>query len=124
VGEVLPLPEAELEIHSSYCSEFDNVQSSFNTFYFSCANIYGNICVASRREGDSLAVFGRAGTRRVKKWMIEAKIPRSRRELVPVLRDDRGVLAVYGLGQCADSVPTTKEPCIRVEICRKGSETE
>jgi hypothetical protein len=37
--------------------------------------------------------------------MIEEKIPPSRREFVPVLRDNRGVIGVLGLGQAAGTVP-------------------
>ena len=124
VGETLALPEAELLLQAKYCSKFERIQSSFNTFAFSCANIYGNISVDSRREGDELLPVGRKGTRTVKKWMIEAKIPRSRRGLVPVLRDDRGVLAVFGMGQRAGSAPQPGEPCIIIEIMGKGRKTE
>jgi tRNA(Ile)-lysidine synthase len=118
-GEEVSLPNTNLTIHVKCCSKFDGIQSSFNTFCFSCANIYGNISVASRKEGDSLLPEGRNGTRSVKKWMIEAKIPRSRRGLVPVLRDEKGVLAVYGLGQRAGTLPKPGEPCITVEIKEK-----
>ena len=124
VGETLELPEAEMTLTAIFCPKFDRIQSSFNTFAFSCANICGNISVGSRREGDSLLPAGRKGTRTVKKWMIEAKIPRTRRGLVPVLRDDRGVLAVAGMGQRTGSLPEPGEPCIIIEIMGKGRRTE
>lgn len=120
-GEELLLPEAGLEICAKYSSNFDRIQSSFNIFYFSCANIYGTLSVTSRREGDSLYLEGRKGSRSVKKWMIEAKIPRSRRGQIPVLRDEKGVLAVLGMGQRAGTLPQGGEPCLMVEIKKKGA---
>ena len=44
-------------------------------------------------------LLGRPGTRSVKQWMIDAKIPHGERESVPVVRDGRGILAVAGMGQ-------------------------
>lgn len=116
VGRELLLPEAGLAVFAKNCLKTNEVQSSFNTFCFSCANIYGKISVTSRREGDKLLLAGRNGTRSVKKWMIDARIPRARRALVPVLRDDAGILAVYGMGQSARAVPKPGEPYIKIEI--------
>ena len=50
-----------------------------------------------RREGDEVDSAGGGVTKRVKKRMIEAKIPRGDRERIPVIADEAGVLAVYGL---------------------------
>lgn len=49
-----------------------------------------------RQSGDSLHLSG--GTKTVKKRMIDRKIPAASRDLLPVLTDHRGILAVYGLG--------------------------
>ena len=51
-----------------------------------------------RRQGDELAVAGRRGTKTVKKWLIDAKIPRREREQIPLLCDSRGVAALAGFG--------------------------
>ena len=42
--------------------------------------------------------------------MTEAKIPRAERSAVPVIRDEAGVLAVYGLGQSPRAFPAGDEP--------------
>ena len=98
-GRTLLLPEAGLSCECRVCRPGEEIQTSFNTFSFSCANICGKLTIAPRAEGDRLSLLGRSGTRSVKKWMIDAKIPRAERAVVPVLRDQRGILAVYGLGQ-------------------------
>ncbi|MBE6977429.1 MAG: tRNA lysidine(34) synthetase TilS [Ruminococcaceae bacterium] len=56
----------------------------------------GNVVVRSRRAGDEIRLSG--GTKSLKKLFIDKKIPASQRPFVPVLADDGGVLAAYGLG--------------------------
>ena len=60
----------------------------------------GSILVSSRRPGDEIRLSG--GRKSLKKLFIDRKIPASRRPLIPVLRDDVGILGVYGLGADLD----------------------
>lgn len=115
-GAVLPLPEAGLVLTARFLSAGEEIQSSFNIFSFAYVNICGKLTVASRRPGDRIRLRGRAGTRPVKKLLQEAGIPPARRETVPVLRDDKGPLAVYGFGQALRAWPGPGEKCIRIEI--------
>ena len=55
------------------------------------------LALRARRTGDRLTPPGRLG-KTVKKWMIEAKIPRFQREVLPVLQCDGRIAAVAGLG--------------------------
>lgn len=64
----------------------------------------GKIVLRSRRSGDEIRLSG--GTKSLKKLFIDRKIPASRRWAVPVLADDRGVLAVWPFGVHLDRVPT------------------
>lgn len=57
---------------------------------------HGEITVRPRAVGDKITLPG--GTKTLKKWMIDAKIPRHLRQALPVLADKDGVLAVYSLG--------------------------
>lgn len=56
----------------------------------------GTVYVRSRAAGDMIRLKG--GTKSVKKIFIDRKIPAVQRPLIPVLTDDAGVLAVYGIG--------------------------
>ena len=49
-----------------------------------------NLCVRSRREGDTLRLNG--GTKSLKKRMIDRKISASVRSRIPILADDSGVI--------------------------------
>jgi len=56
----------------------------------------GAVVVRSRLPGDGMRLPG--GTKSLKKLFIDKKIPAAQRERIPVLADERGVLAVFGLG--------------------------
>ena len=122
-GETLLLPEAGLACECRVCAPGEEIQISFNTFSFSCANICGKLTITPRAEGDKLALLGRNGTRSVKKWMIEAKIPRTERDRVPVLRDNRGILAVYGLGQGERACARSGEPFYKITFRKLPEDT-
>lgn len=124
--EILPdgtlsLPEAELTLFCRKVQESPEIQSSFNIFSFSCANICGKLSVSARKPGDGILFRGRAGTRSVKKLLLDAKIPREKRSAVPVIRDEAGVLAVYGFGQAERAWPRNGEPFYEITI-RKDTE--
>ena len=109
-GQTLPLPEAGLTAVCRRCPPGGEIQTSFNTFSFSCANICGKLTIACRRDGDTIRLRGRAGTRSVKKLLMERKIPREARDSIPLVRDEEGVLAVYGSGQSDRAFPRSDEP--------------
>jgi tRNA(Ile)-lysidine synthase len=56
----------------------------------------GTLWVRSRRSGDEITLPG--GTKSLKKLLIDRKIPASQRMCIPVIADDRGVMAVQGFG--------------------------
>ena len=68
-----------------------------DTFYISNDKISGALCLRPRRIGDSIKLPGR-GTKTLKKLLIDEKIPSARRDCLPVLADDAGVLAVASFG--------------------------
>lgn len=73
----------------------------------------GVLIVRSRRSGDTMRLPG--GTRSLKKMYIDCKIPASQRAAVPVLADDRGVLAVFGIGTDIRFRPDSL-PAVRVTL--------
>jgi len=122
-GESVALPEAGLTAECRELTDDGEIQSSFNIFCFSCDNICGKLCIASRAEGDRIALRGRAGTKSVKKLLIERRVPRFERPCVPVVRDDRGVLAVYGVGQSERAFPKPGERFYKI-IFQKSTEAK
>ena len=114
-GETIIYP-GRWQISCESCAAGAEIQTSFNTFCFSCANICGKLTVASRAAGDSLVLRRRSGTRSVSKLLGEARIPVSQRDGIPVVRDGAGVLAVYGIGQSKRAFPLPEEEFYKITI--------
>lgn len=63
-----------------------------------CDTIYGNLILRNRNEGDKIKLYKRNVTKSLKKLFIEENIPKEKRDLIPVLADDNGVIWVMGFG--------------------------
>jgi len=108
------LPEAGLRLRAEVLDAGTEVQSSFNTFSFSYGNICGRLTLSPRRDGDRLTLRGRQGTRSLKRLMSDGRIPQWQRGLIPVLRDEEGILAVYGFGQSDRAMAVKDEKQLRI----------
>jgi len=68
-----------------------------NIEFFDAQEIAPPLIVRTRRSGDRIRPFGFRGTRKLKNLLIDLKIPRDRRDRLPVLADREGVLWVAGV---------------------------
>jgi tRNA(Ile)-lysidine synthase len=81
----------------------------------------GDIWVRSRGSGDSIRRPG--GSKSLKKLFIDRKIPASRRDRIPVVCDDRGILGVYSIGKNLERTVTEQNAVtIRFEIIENKGE--
>ena len=95
-GEVL-LPQLGLKVLCRPAGEIVNTDDTFTLA------VSGSVWLRSRMQGDEMRLSG--GTKSLKKLFIDRKIPASQRACVPVLADDGGVLAVYGVGANQNRIP-------------------
>ena len=86
----LEIPELSLRI---LCREAAEPLRTYEAF---TVRPQGPITLGPREPGDELSLSG--GRKSLKKLFIDRKIPAARRGLIPVLRDDAGILGVYQLG--------------------------
>ena len=101
------------------CQKNDNtVNKSFIYFLFKKDAICGRIIVRPRLEGDNINILGRGVSKSLKKLFIENKTPKRDRGLVPVIADDNGPLAVYGMCQDARAAPEKETPIIEISFVR------
>lgn len=84
------------------------------TFAFSADRLSGALTLRSRQTGDLLRLPG--GSRSLKRLMIDRKIPAPKRQHIPVLSDEQGVLAVWGLGADRDRTAAPGELAIIVNL--------
>ncbi len=92
------IPGTELRVSCEKSTFQPEIHKSLNTFIFKCESICGKLLVRSKISGDRAALGGMR-TKTLKKLFIEKKIPAHRRACVPVIADQKGVLAVFGIGQ-------------------------
>ena len=102
VPGVTYIPALRLRVTCAVTDEFqkqENTAFHFAVKYDMIAT--GALKLRPRRTGDRMQMDG-GYTKTLKKLLIEQKIPRDRRELLPVLTDGERVIAVLGLGVSAD----------------------
>lgn len=90
------------------------IYNSLTTFPMKWDKIVGKLTVRPRQAGDAIRLGGMS--RSLKKLLIDRKVPRSRRALLPVIADGRGVIAVYGVGMDRDYRPEEGDPAIIIKI--------
>ena len=81
---------------------YSNVYKNSIQANLSSAIINGSLYLRSKKDGDTVYYGGM--THKLKKLFSDAKIPRSKRRLIPILCDDSGVLWVPGFGVRDDGV--------------------
>ena len=115
-GTVTRIPEAGLVI-SARIEEFsEEINSKFKTYLFKCESICGNITCDSRRPGDKIRPAGRNCTKSLKSLFLEAKMTQREKNLTPVIRDEKGVIAVFGLALDRRVVPKPGDKVLRLDI--------
>ena len=115
-GQTLMIENAGLKITCKTVMCDGTINKSFSSFLFKKLDICGKISVRPRLEGDVIRFFGQNGAKTLKKLFIERKIPARKRTLIPVIADESGVLAVYGLGIGSRAVPSPGDIAIQIEF--------
>ena len=119
-GDCVILPGLKLKlsckvvIYDDIITELFN--ESFTSFLFKCSALCGRITVRPRRAGDAISLYGRRGTKTLKKLFIERRIPERKRALIPIVADDNGALAVFGVGMGDRAVPEPGDLAFQIEF--------
>ena len=105
---VTMLPQIGLRV---ICQETSTQETTRNSFTVVPT---GTVVVRCRKPGDTMRFSG--GTKSLKKWLIDKKIPAAQRDRIPVIADDCGILGVYGAGPNLDRLTGQAKPmCFRFE---------
>ena len=121
-GQWVQVPELGLELLAEYGSESGEVNGLFKTYRFKCENIDSAVFCGGRKPGDSLRPQGRGCTKSLKSLFLEAGYTQQQRDRTLVLRDEKGVLAVLGLGADERVKAGPDEPVLRIKIRETGQE--
>ena len=114
MGQRVKIPELNLEI-SLKQTVFDGfIHKRFTEYLFKTTEVCGKITIRPRITGDSIRLRGRGCTKTLKKLMSESRIPAGKRACIPVIADERGVLAVYGLALDERGCPNTGDTVYKI----------
>ena len=88
------VPEAGVRIA---CEETGTPFFDENTVCVDADKIRGRLTVRNRRRGDRFFPYNSSGSKKLKDFFIDEKIPRAKRDRIPLVTDDQGILWVAGL---------------------------
>ena len=102
-GQTVNIPE--LGLMASWSEKPKKVNNLVYSFALNSDTIRSGLTVRPRKEGDSVRLAGRKGTKTLQNLFVDGKIPRHERGTVPVLSDETGIVAVGGFGTAARCAP-------------------
>ena len=78
------------------CGSMADIPRKKYTKWLDCDKIYGTLCIRNRQEGDRLVVNAQGGSRKLKDYLIDEKVPREERDGIPLLAAGGQILWVVG----------------------------
>ncbi len=87
-------------------------------------SIKGELRVTTRQPGDRLRVAGRNCTKTLKSLFLEADMTQAERDAVPIIRDDEGILWVYGLALAERAKASEGDEAYIITVTEKRSHAQ
>ena len=124
IGECV-FAENGMSVSAEICESIPKVFNSLNTFCFKYDSVCGKLFLTSRRDGDKIRLSYRKCTKSLKELFCERKMTQAQRNMTPVIRDEKGVIAVGGFGVCERCAANTGDKAIIITVnCNSGVKTE
>lgn len=93
-----------LELISADEIDFNNADIK----YIDYDKVSGELWIRRRKSGDKFSPLGLGGSKKLKDYMIDKKIPQDKRNSIPILCDNSGIIWVIGYG-LSDKYKITEE---------------
>ena len=113
------LGDWRMELRSCLCPEHP-AQGPYQ-WYLRREALTFPLVARTRQTGDALRLPGRR-QKPLKKWYIDEKIPRLTRDTLPVLADDKGLVAAAGLGPDGRRAAAPGTPALSVALTKDRDE--
>ena len=88
--------ERVLEIKILKKEDFFSIEENQYTKYLDYGKIYNRLSLRSRQTGDYIVINDKGQKKKLKEYMIEEKIPKDQRQLVPVIAEGSHILWIVG----------------------------
>ena len=93
---ILPIEEIKTDIKGKFVK------------YFDYDKIVGDLYIRNRRNGDRFIPYGMKGSKKIKNYFIDEKIPKEKRDSIPLITDEENILWVVGY-RTSDIFKITKD---------------
>jgi len=112
------LPEFSMEVETGITKNKPGFGKDKFTVYFDADRIdAGNLVIRSRRSGDRFLPFGADGSKKLKQYFIDQKVPSYLRDDVPILEGGKRILWVVGMRQAEEGrVTGNTKRIIKVKV--------
>ena len=97
----------------------EEVHNSFNTFLLKYESMKGEVTATVRRDGDRVKLAGRGCTKKLKHLFQEQQLTQPQRAVTPILRDERGITAIYGFGIAQRCVAEIGDKILMIQVIKK-----
>ncbi|WP_129595714.1 tRNA lysidine(34) synthetase TilS [Anaerophilus nitritogenes] len=98
IGEILYLQETRCEIFSCVMDikDLKHISTKDHMKFFDYDKICGNLVVRNRKNGDRFSPLGMKGSKKLKNFFIDEKIPKQKREDIPLICDQNEIIWIIG----------------------------
>ena len=115
-GTEIELPEAGLRMSAEFTEYREEINGLFKTYYIKYENINSTVICTGRRPGDRMRPLGRGCTKSLKSLFMEAGFSQYQRDTAPVIRDDKGILAVCGIAVDERAAPKAGDRVLKISF--------
>ena len=115
-GTEIELPEAGLRMSAEFTEYREEINGLFKTYYIKYENINSAVICTGRRPGDRMRPLGRGCTKSLKSLFMEAGFSQYQRDTAPVIRDDKGILAVCGIAVDERAAPKAGDRVLKISF--------
>lgn len=98
IGDTIDVYELGSTITSKIVpiTEVDVKQTSRFIKFFDYDKIKGGLYIRNRKDGDRFTPLGMSGSKKLKDFFIDEKIPRDERDRIPIIEDSKGIVWIVG----------------------------
>ena len=118
-GEALSIPEARLLLACRETVFRGEIHDLFKTYLFKSSSICGTLYCTGRFPGDRYHPQGRGCGKSLHDLFRDAGMTRKERDLCPILRDEKGILAPVGFPADERVKPSIGDPCLEIRVMKE-----
>ena len=124
-SDFIPAIDMEIHVRKINTKDFKGFSHCTHEAYIDKDKIKGSLVIRNRVAGDVFSPIGLKGSKKLKEYFIDEKIPREERDLMPLIADEREIIWVIGkrISENYKITPNTKN-IIHIRVLRRQTNEE